>query len=101
MRVVHKEVETTIEIENAHKILDYGESLRSVLDNFLSKTEKIKSSEITTNIIIHDLNDVRINYDVVKATEKMREYQESIRELDNELEQFIEEINNIKVGRSE
>jgi len=99
MRVVYKEVPTTVELSNAYEILDYGESLRSWLDNFLKETKKLKSSEITATIEIRELNNIKINYDVVRITRQMKEYKKLIQKLDLEIDQFIEEVANIKFNK--
>ncbi len=99
MRVVYKEVPTTIGLSNADDIIFYGDSLKDWLNDFLEETKKLKSSEITAKIEIRDLNKININYDVVKITREMKNYKEMIQKLNNELENFIEEINNINFNK--
>lgn len=95
MRVIHKEIPIGIELSNAHEIIEEGKCLRTWLDAFIEETEKLKGSEITATIDIKGLNDVKIHYDFIRVTKKMADYQKIIKKLNQELDAFVKEVNNI------
>ncbi len=99
MKLIKKQITTTIKLNNSERLLDIGEHLSKEINNFIMQTKKVESNEIVANIEMRALNDIRVEYDVDKVTRPLIRYKEILMKLDKEIEEFIEEVKNIKFNK--
>ena len=96
MNVIKKQMSTTIKLNNSERLLEISEHLTKELNNFIMQTKEMESNEIVARIEMRALNNVYIEYDVDKVTRPLKKYKTILRKLDAEIENFIQEVNNIK-----
>lgn len=97
MKSIKKKITTTIQIDNADEIISKSKYTKSLLDDFIDKTEDIKSNQITACIELEGLKKVNIKYDVEELINSIEYYRIFIKKIDDSMESFINEVGNMKL----